>query len=539
MRMRKSESNWLADEQRVMAVVIGAWTLTGIILLIFVFFPHGILDHYLFRQTQAATVIRELAQGGPLLAYRMPLFGPPWTAPLEFPLYQLTSAKLANLTGVNFISTARIVSFASMFATLILLWRGLFVIGASKTVRMVAVFLTVISPAYLYWSSTVMIETFALALSTGFLVCALEYLYRQRLWLLGIGSLLATAAALAKVTTFAVFASVTFVIFALEFLGFAWKNRSESALVVETGLKRFSYGLGLLLPALVIALAWIAFADHIKEQSPLTRVLTSEALKNWNSGTQADRLQNLSYLVMPFRGVSPSIFTQFLGLLWPVPVILAAAGMAIRRNRHLPQKAVALFGFLFGPMLFSNLHEVHYYYWVSGTLFLFILLAYGIDDLIDFLQNRRLLGARPINSRRSASVLIGLAATLVTCSAITFRTFFLERTLEQYPKITAIGEMVQEHTVPDDIIFIFGFNWNPALQYTADRPAVMAWHTQEALDFVAENDVRIDAVLFCREALNRIPEFLASRALNSASWQQSGKAGFCHLYQPAGNSASD
>ena len=58
----------------------------------------SILDRYEFRQVQTALSAFWVIQDGFRLDYLTPIFGPPWSIPMEFPIYQWSIAALVGLT---------------------------------------------------------------------------------------------------------------------------------------------------------------------------------------------------------------------------------------------------------------------------------------------------------------------------------------------------------------------------------------------------------------------------------------------------------
>ena len=71
-----------------------------------------ILDRHEFRQLQTALSTYWLRADGFRLAYPLPLFGPPWSAPLEFPLYQACVAGLSGTFHLPLEQTGRAVGIA-------------------------------------------------------------------------------------------------------------------------------------------------------------------------------------------------------------------------------------------------------------------------------------------------------------------------------------------------------------------------------------------------------------------------------------------
>src|SRR5262245_52526842 len=56
-----------------------------------------------FRQYQTATTARYVVRDGFQLAYETPVLGPPWSIPMEFPVYQASVAAVVRTTGMALI----------------------------------------------------------------------------------------------------------------------------------------------------------------------------------------------------------------------------------------------------------------------------------------------------------------------------------------------------------------------------------------------------------------------------------------------------
>ncbi len=86
-------------------------------------FGHNISDRVGTRQAQTAINARSLLEGSPWFAYQLPLFGPPYGLPIEFPLYQWLTALLVTITGMPLIAAGRIVSIVFFVACAVALWK--------------------------------------------------------------------------------------------------------------------------------------------------------------------------------------------------------------------------------------------------------------------------------------------------------------------------------------------------------------------------------------------------------------------------------
>lgn len=520
--------------QAICVAIITVWGVISLGLVVGVYADLPILDHYLFRQTQVATVAREIARGGPWLDYRMPIFGPPWTAPLEFPLYQIAIAKLSGVTGMPLELSGRVVSVLSGIAVLVAAWRATILLNFTKLQQIALVAILAASPMYFYWSHTVMIEMFSLALAMGMALCALEFIQRDRLWPLGLGVVLAILAALAKTTTFVVFAVAIIVGFGLHYLRFAWEKRTQPGAVVERGLQWMSYGLALLGPALLITFVWVDFSDTIKAAHPLTEFLTSERLHDWNYGSNVERVQSFSYILMPFRGDNPSILTQALGQMWWLAVVLALPGLALEVRRR-GWLMVALFaGFVCGFMIFANVYEHHYYYWVANVVFLLGILAIGIsaslEAVIAWLAGRK---GVPVKLTTWA-VPVVVSVALLGGAAWTWQSFFFQRSLQGWPAMERVSAAVAEYSEPDDVVYIFGVGWNSVVQYLSDRPMVMGYQRSIALDYAETDGPAPGLLVICRGERDREAEILANPAFAERGYAQFERVNFCNFYAPEG-----
>src|SRR5438874_7458179 len=100
------------------AAVFGGWALH-------VGWNHSILDLHPWRQTHTAIYAYEIMLGGPFWKYRTPILGPPWTAPIELPLYQWIAGTSARAFSIDLERAGRAVAVAFFMATLGALWCAL------------------------------------------------------------------------------------------------------------------------------------------------------------------------------------------------------------------------------------------------------------------------------------------------------------------------------------------------------------------------------------------------------------------------------
>jgi hypothetical protein len=116
-----------------------------------------------------------MVEGGPSLAYETPVLGPPWSVPFEFPLYQWIVSSIVGVFGLPLDQTGRLVSVTFFYFTLLPSNQLLALRRVAPCNRLLILSLVLLSPFYLFWSRTFMIESIALFFSLCYLASALQY----------------------------------------------------------------------------------------------------------------------------------------------------------------------------------------------------------------------------------------------------------------------------------------------------------------------------------------------------------------------------
>ena len=164
-------------------------------------FGHNISDRVGFRQAQTALAARSLLKGSPWFASQLPLFGPPYGLPIEFPLYQWTTAMLVTVSRMPLISAGRIVSILFFLTCCVALWKILDFFRTELRGKLVIVALLLVCPIYLFWSRAFMIETCALSVCMWFSLFALRAVSNLDRKDLAIATALGALAGIVKITT--------------------------------------------------------------------------------------------------------------------------------------------------------------------------------------------------------------------------------------------------------------------------------------------------------------------------------------------------
>ena len=416
---------------------------------------NGMLSQlYAFRQTQTAITVSYLLKGGPWLAYETPVFGPPWSIPFEFPLYQWIVALVAK-SGLFAVDQAgRFVSELFFFASLYPLFKIMEFLKLSIRQRYLILTLFCISPQYLFWSRTFMIESTALCLSIYFLWlvfrCCEQLAVNRVNWPTVAGvALLGALAGLVKVTTFFSFLAGACLVIAL----YAFRKYREEGLCNKTAIE---YGL-LVFSAVVIpflaVLAWTSYADSLKSLNPMANWLTSGSLKAWNFGTLEQKFSLKTWQTYYFRTLSDLVGNSQLA-------VASVAALVFCRKERVVVALVSLGLFLLTLLTFTNLQYVHSYYSYANGIFFLVAVGIVVSDLLE--------GQNSI--KRTAGVAL-------YCLIIFFcvQNFFagLWQFQNQNFDFSPITAAVNANSGDNDVFIVFGNDWSSEIPYHIKRRAVM------------------------------------------------------------------
>ncbi|MDP2137546.1 MAG: glycosyltransferase family 39 protein [Candidatus Didemnitutus sp.] len=409
----------------------------------------SILDRYEFRQLQTALSIFWMQQEGFRLDYLTPLFGPPWSIPMEFPTYQACVAGLSSLLDLPLEQAGRMVSVIFYLATLPAVYGLLVLAELSPSRRLLALAVVMSSPIYLFYPRTVMIETTALCFAVWFLY-AMQRTLQSRSWRwLAATCIFAVLAALTKITTFAVYA-VPAAIIALAAL--RRDSRRDGVLTwVGAGRPAMFAALPVAL-ALGGALWWIAHGDSLKHSNPFAGFLASTELRRWNYGPWALRLEP-SFWQHLLANVTQNLLSE-----GALALSLVCASLASARARWIALTCLA--GFFFGPLVFANLYHIHDYYYSANALLLTgaagVLLASAWD-----------------NPRLTAAPRWVIVGVMLVLQLHAFDRGYHYYYWKEAPPPPDLATVIRETVPVDAVVLISGDDWNPLLPYYAQRRAVM------------------------------------------------------------------
>lgn len=502
----------------------GDWVLLGVFLaaalgalwMVTERWDASILDRYEFRQLQTALSAYWIQADGFKLDYLTPLFGPPWSIPMEFPTYQACVAALSSLSGQPLEQTGRLVSLLFFAATLPPLYDLLGLAGLSPSRRLLAMVLVITSPIYLFYTRAFMIETTALCFSVWFLCClrrALES--RSTGWLV---AALATGAlaALTKVTTFVVFCVPA----GMLTVAMLWQAGRGAGREFTPRLLGLTWRAALpVAVALGVTLWWVARGDALKHSNPYTGFLASAELHQWNYGTLALRAEP-SFWQHIQENVTRNLLSE-----GALAIALVCAALVTARARWVA--LVCVLGFFAGPLIFANLYHIHDYYYTANAL-----LLTGAAGL--------LLAAAWDHPRLPAAARWTALGVMLLLQYNAFDRGYHYYYWKAAPPPPDLATIARETTPAEGVLLISGDDWNPLYPYYARRRAVMVAGGRDDEPQVLEDVVaqlpprRISAMLLVGDKVRANRELVRARAARfGLSPQPFATSDNADLYLPA------
>ena len=425
------------------------WVWAVIITVVFGSLAHSIRlgnvlnEIHAFRQTQTAWTIREFMSGNWDISSPLPILGPPWNLPFEFPLFQAFAAVLGNTFSLQPDLAARLAGLITFQISAILL-TVLLSRWFSRKTALVALILFQFLPFGMQWGPSSLIEYTAIALLLGAIICADNFSRgKSPVFYILLSTLLLSLAFMVKGTT-AVAWSLVFIaaiLTPIQTLPSTWRWKLPAALLP-------------LAAGLVAGLMWTQFAEVEKAKNPIAAELGVSALREWYFGTIEQRLNPDNWIVIFSR--LPTLGFTFIGFI----IILLLAGTAQRWS-------VRLLGLVSVPVIaigiFFNLYIIHDYYLNAVYPALVSLIAIAVV----FVQNKIADSRARIGFITLATVGI-LAVSWTTPEGAKLAE--IARNATYHPSISKI---IHEEVPEGEAVLISGCDWDPTPLYYAERRGIM------------------------------------------------------------------
>jgi 4-amino-4-deoxy-L-arabinose transferase-like glycosyltransferase len=446
---------------RIAEFCIVAIALAGFVAYVSPTLDAPLLEEHAFRQTQTAWTARVFHEDGiDLLHPKLPVFGEPFEAPFEFPLFQAL-ATVPMAAGVAEDTALRLTCLACFLLTALLLWALVrHVAGAVSGV--VAVIAFTFTPFALVWSRTSMIEYLATAGAVGFALGIALWRERRHPALFAAALGAGLVGMLVKPTTAA--------FWMLPALAYRPPTVPRGS-----GTRRVDPWLAALVAVpFLAAAAWTRHADAIKAASPVTDWLTSSNLQRWNFGWTTQRFDPSAWHAI-LQHTVPNLLSLYTLLLVPA----AIAGW--RSTQRLFWLAVASAAVL-PPLVFMNLYVNHDYYPAAISPAIAALVGLGGGWVWSVVRPRWLVAALP------------LAALLLAWGTLELGRGYWLRIHGGYddPQVMPLAREIDAHTASADLVGTVGLDWSPAVLYYAHRRGNMVTgHARDAgLDAIHDDGYR-------------------------------------------------
>ena len=517
LQLKRFSLSWLILATSVVSLMWAIVTAT-------VGWHNSISDLHGFRQSQTAITSYYLARGGPFLRYETPIFGYPWSIPFEFPLYQWIVANTSKLLHLQLESSGRLISELFFALSLIAMWGVLAELRVRWDYRLIFVTICLVSPQYVFWSRTFMIESTALFFCMAYLYFVARFARTGKPLDACLGGLCGILGALVKLTTFPAFALVggAIYLYGRKRRGNALQNRSTLSRLLSSHLASSVLFIGL---PVFLAWLWVRYTDQVRALNMVTGPLSSTNLWTWNFGTWEQKLSSTSWKVILNQTI-PDLLGS------PVSLFLAAVGIFVARHRWLPF-LISLLGFLTAFLIFTNLHVVHNYYAYANGIFLLAAVSWAIVALLESGNWRRLAGT-------------ALFLIIVITSINGYYSRLYATQSNNANLFNNLAFTINRITPPGDVVLIFSREWTSELPYYSERRALIwpRWMPRD-LDAPAIREAigklqgyRIGAVALCDGSQKNVD--LVQKTVNGFSLTTSPEYedSQCAVYASAGRTTN-
>jgi hypothetical protein len=414
-------------------------------------------DMHGFRQTQTAISTYYFIKEDFSLNYQIPVLGYPWSIPFEFPLYQYIVAIVFKLTHLTLDEAGRAVSIFFYYAVFYPVYGCLRLWGLSCKKIALVLSIVLVSPLYIFWARTFMIESTALFFSFYAFYAAIKYQMNGSRYFLYLSGLLGVVAALTKITTFFVSGWAIGLFVLVYFFQTNEKYHWQS-------IRKLSLDLCILIFfPIVIAICWTHYADQQKLMNPMADYLTSTSLNEWNFGSLRQKLQSATW-----EKIYIHFSSAFGGLSASLAIGLALMALTSKKYRLI--SVILLVSCLVGPVFFTNLYFVHKYYPVASAIYFVLIVGLGIVVLYE----------QP--SFRWASYCLTVFIFLIMQQ--TFITHYRPLIEASELRDQSLYFKIQQYIPENDSILIFGSDWSSIIPYYSQRKAIMraSWTTERAFE---------------------------------------------------------
>jgi len=429
-------------------------------------------DLYSFRQTQTAITIQDYFNHGlSIFNYKIPVFGPPWQVPFEFPVYQVSVyifMKIFSMTNIDL--GCRLVSiiyfYFSALALLILCKMKFSIPKVYWTIFMVYIF----TPFTFTWSRAALpdyasvffglmyIIFFDIWMNHSKKVLAYDIRYFATL-ICGILCCLCKATSLFPVVIILAF-SIIYKLYE-DFNGNYPPNIESIINYCRNNLIYLLKIVSLCIIPFVIGLLWVKYTDFIKSQSQYTQWLTSDPLRLWYYGSKLQKIDFNQWNVI-FNRIHEYFAPYLLICLLPISIYaLYNMQFKVKTRIFFLSLPIAVFFTIF---CLTNLYWVHDYYLIAVSPYICVLFGFGLYYVAFELTKKRLL----------LKCVIFLFVIMSLAQPAKYYEYVFYKSKDYEPDTyTKIGNYIQESTGKDEYLIVQDQDWSSAQLYASNRRGFM------------------------------------------------------------------
>jgi len=419
-----------------------------------------------FRQTMTAITVWTLVNEGiSVFGYQTPVFGPPWTIPLEFPIYQLTVAFIVKLGIGNIDVAGRVAAIAYFYVSAIFL----FLVCQNHINKIAAtcvLLFYVWSPFMIVWSRNFMIDYASVAFSLGYFYFFSRWLDDSRkVGLLVLAIVLGILGFLIKVTTLPTVLVPMAYLVLRKMLASLQAEKYQLRRYIKANIGFLASLAAVFVLPVIPFFIWLQYSDAVKAASEFSSVLTSSSLSEWNYGTWLQKTTIGNWATILQRIISYVVTLP--GLMF----LIFGPWLYFRSSRNGGEFVVmfALAAFL-TIFTFFNLYWVHDYYLMAVSPAVSIAVGFCcyllLVKVFDGNFSLKLWFYVPV-----------LIISIVLYSTRSYLKWSLELSYDDRIPTLSLAKTIRDNTTESDYVIIADvFNWDPQYLYYAKRKGFMLWH---------------------------------------------------------------
>jgi len=454
-----------------------------------------------FRQTQTALSVWEMrAHGISLLHPRLPLFGPPWECPFEYPVFQLAAAAVDSIAPwKNLDVSIRLTNLAFFYLTAVALYILARLLFRKGEVALFATAIFLFSTYNIFWSRTSMIESAATFFALAYLVSFIRWTLKPGWVLFSLCIIFGTLGSLTKITTFIIPTFICGVLTGLEavrMLREKLRSRVQAANLTsaasaqfvgiqrpntsERGFRILWLACLLIIP-LLVGQSYTKYGDSIKEKSDYTKWLSSNHpyMKQWAYGTLQQRLDLRKWDILQHRiqGVVMPCFALALVIgFCGLPFLIRGFSSLPRGNFWLGCSLVLAPVAAIG--LFFNLYFIHTYYLNACAPFFALCAGAGLWLVFKSIRTEFI---------KSLYVLLLIGLWLWTASPQMAQACYSSKTDSRLDYLNAASNLIP---ADEPVIILSATEWSSFAPYYLKRRAFMGMMFNKPVNIhqLVEND---------------------------------------------------